>query len=92
MYQNVSQEFVDTMPAVLSFLQGSYAYASSDTWDSIKDLGFTDNYSVLNDNSEAAYTDDYSTTAVGYDVALAGTGTYYGVNTSVGPYDLIVGL
>ena len=89
LWQNVSQEFVDTMPEVLSFLQGNYAYASSDTWDSIQDLGFTDNYSVLDSGAEAAYTNDYTTTAVGYDVALGQSG---GFSASVGSYDMIIGL
>ena len=80
------------MPDVLSFLEGDYTYASSDTWNSIKDLGFTDNYSILEGGAEAAFTDDYSTTAIGYDVTLTETGTYFGVNTSVGPYDMIIGL
>lgn len=92
LYQNVSEDFVNAMPDVLSFLGGDYAYANSDTWDSIMDLGFTDNYSVLDVGSEAAHTNDYSTTAVGYDVALAESGTYFGVSSSVGPYDMIIGL
>lgn len=105
LYENVSQYALDE-----AYYLGSegidYMYASNDTWDSIRDLGFTANYtSAYNGGYEVSYSNDYTTTAIGIDwnqvvsdAYLASLMADYGFDGEhtlieyTGTYDLIIAM
>jgi len=97
LFENVS------LATVHEYEDYAYLYASNDTWNSISDLGFTDNYSQMYDGAvEFAYSNDYTTMAFGYDLTqtnaqLTGLMAQNGVSSGevgsyIGSYDLIIAM
>jgi hypothetical protein len=99
LYENVSSDSFEALSG-----GNQYAYASADTWDGIRGLGFTANYTDLG-LVEMSVSNDYSKVAYGMDATSFGPGVIQtlpadvqaelsGVSSDfsyiVGSYDLVI--